>query len=118
MSWGAPWGNSSWGRGTKTITFTESENRFMQSIFRTLYEDDAIRSLEGALILSILKKMETWPIAPSLTSKENNRIQYQLEKFIELMKPYPYPYYPTTFGQDTRQISVVQSIMTKIKVAQ
>lgn len=99
------------------ITFSAPENGMLQSQFRTIYEDDRIRSVEGAIILSILNKLEAYPVAPPFTEQEERRIQYQMEQFIELLKPYPYPYSPLTFGQDTRQLQLIQSVLAKIEAA-
>lgn len=100
------------------INFTETENRMLQSIFRELYENDEYRSTEGPLLLGIVNKLETWPTLLTLTEQENRRIQYQYESFAEIITPYPYPYSPQTFGQDTRQLSIVKSILTKVVAAQ
>lgn len=97
------------------ILFSEPENRMLQEQFREIYEDDRIRSVEGSIILSILNKLEAWPIPPPFTEQEERRLQYQMEKFIEIMKPYPYPYSPLTFGQDTRQLQITQCVLKKIK---
>lgn len=93
------------------INLTEPQNRWMQEIWTELYQDDRVRSLEGPLMLSILDKVKTWPAPLVLTEQEDRRIQYQLEQFVEVMKPYPYPYYPTTFGQDTQQLDLVSGIL-------
>lgn len=100
------------------ITLTEPENRTLQEFFVEIYQNDQVRSLEGPLILSILNKLEAWPIDLVLTGQENLRIQYQFEKFEEMLTPYPYPYSPLTFGQDTHQLVLIQSVMSKLKVAQ
>lgn len=100
-----------------TITFTAKENGFLQSAINTLYQDDYYRSFEGDLLLSILKLLE--PQVPVVfTEKQNRRLQYQMERFLEISLPYPYPYYPTTFGQDTRQLTVIKSIQVKLIAAQ
>ncbi len=100
------------------ITFTEPENRFLQELFTEIYQNDQVRSLEGPIILSIVNKLEVWPSSPTFTEQENRRIQYQLESLVELLKPYPYPYSPLTFGQDTQQIQIIQSASAKIQAAQ
>lgn len=82
-----------------------------------MYQNDQIRSIEGPIILSILTKLETWPIAPVFDYIENRRMQVQFEGFIELVKPYPYPYSPLTFSQDTRQLTLIQSIFAKVLAA-
>lgn len=99
------------------IVLTEQENRFLQSIFMEMYQSDRLRSYEPDLLLSLVQAFETWPAPLNLTEQQNNRVQWQLQKFQEIMKPYPFPYYPTTFGQDTRQLGVVNSIMDKFKAA-
>lgn len=101
----------------QTIVFTEPENRFMQQNFLEMYQDDRIRSLEGPIILGILKKFEAWPTAPLFTEQENRRIQVFLETSDEVLEPYPYPYTPQTFGQDTHQIVLIKSILGKLKIA-
>lgn len=96
-----------------TITFTALENEFLQSTIMTLYQDDYYRSFEGDLLRSILDLLE--PQVPiDFTEKQNRRLQYQMEKFLETAFPYPYPYYPTTFGQDTHQVSIIKSIQAKL----
>lgn len=99
------------------ISLTETQNRFLQEIFVEIYQDDCVRSLEGPLILSILNKVKAWPTPLQLTEQEARRIQYQLEKFDEIAKPYPYPYYPTTFGQDTQQLTVIDGILAILEAA-
>lgn len=99
------------------IRFSEQENAMLQSIFRTIYEDDRIRFYEGPIILGILNKLTEWPTPPGWTEQEQRRVQYQLEKFIELLKPYPYPYSPLTFGQDTRQLTLIERSLEKIEAA-
>jgi hypothetical protein len=101
-----------------SITFTEPENRMLQSIFMDIYQDDSVRSLEGDLILSIVKLLEVWPVAPTFTEQQSRRIQYQMEQFTEILTPYPYPYSPLTFGQDTRQLTLIKSVLAKVKAAQ
>ena len=93
------------------IDLTETQNRFLQEIFTEIYQNDQVRSLEGPLILSILDKVKTWPAPLVLTEQEDRRLQVQLEQFVEIATPYPYPYYPTTFGQDTRQLSIVKGLL-------
>lgn len=93
------------------INLTEPQNRFLQEIFTEMYQNDQIRSVEGDLILSILNKVKTWPVPLVLTEQEDRRLQVQLEQFVEIETPYPYPYYPTTFGQDTRQLNLVQGLL-------
>lgn len=99
------------------IIFCPAENEMLQSQFRTMYEDDRIRSVEGSIILSILNKLEAYPIPPPFTEQEERRIQYQMEQFVEMLKPYPYPYSPLTFGQDTRQLQLIQDVLAKIEAA-
>lgn len=89
----------------------------LQSQFRTIYEDDRIRFYEGPIILSILNKLQDWPAPPAWTEQEQRRVQYQMEKFIELLKPYPYPYSPLTFGQDTRQLTLIERVLYKIEAS-
>lgn len=100
------------------ISFTENENRLLQSTFTDIYQDDCVRSLEGPLIYSILKLLEQWPVTPTFTEQQSRRVQYQLEKYVELLKPYPYPYSPLTFGQDTQQLQIIQSALDKVKAGQ
>lgn len=89
----------------------------LQSQFRTIYEDDRVRSLEGALILSILNKLEAYPTPPAWTEQEQRRVQYQMEQFMEMLKPYPYPSSPLTFGQNTRQLTLIERVLYKIEAA-
>lgn len=102
------------------ITFTAEENRMLQSQFRTMYEDDSIRSIEGPIILSILQKIEAYPTVPVFTEQEERLIQYQMEQFIEILKPYLYPFtYPTVpvIGQESVQLQLVESVLAKIEAS-
>ena len=96
------------------ITLTETENRLLQSIFREIYEDYRLRSVEPDMLLSLVQAFETYPAPLVLTAAQTNRVTWQLQKFVEISRPYPYPYYPTTFGQDTRQLRVIESIIVKL----
>lgn len=69
-------------------------------------------------LTGILAKLEVWPIAPTFTEQENRALQVLFEGFDEAVKPYPYPYSPLTFSQDTRQVVLVESILAKVKAAQ
>lgn len=89
----------------------------LQSFFRTLLEDNRIYFYEGPLITSILNKLSAYPTPPPWTEQEQRRVQWQMEKFIELLKPYPYPYSPLTFGQDTRQLTLIERVLEKIEAA-
>jgi hypothetical protein len=99
----------------KPINFTPRENGMLQSQFRTLLEDGEIRYYEGALIQSILTKLELYPTPPAWTEQEQRRVQYQMEKFMEMLKPYPWPYSPLTFGQDTQQLNLIMAVLTRIE---
>lgn len=99
------------------ITLTEPEDQFLQSILTERYQNDCIRSLEGPLFLSLLNQVKTWPAAITFTEQEDRRLQVLLEGLVELLTPYPYPYSPLTFGQDTQQLSIIKSILTKLEAA-
>lgn len=99
------------------IQFDQAENALLQSQFRTIYEDDRVRSLEGPIILSILNKLEVWPEPPAWTEQEQQRVQYQMRQFIDLLKPFPYPSSPMTFGQDTRQLTLIEMVLEKIEAS-
>lgn len=99
------------------INFNELENRMLQSQFRSIYENDCVRSLEGPLILGILNKFETWPAEVTFTEQEDRRVQVEMEQYIEIMKPYPYPYSPLTFGQPTEQMQICYGVLQKLKQA-
>lgn len=100
------------------ITFTETENRNLQQIILERYQDDRIRSLYGSELNSILHKLEVWPSPTTFTEQESLTIQYQYERLVEILTPYPYPYSPLTFGQDTQQLVIIKSILAKVKAGQ
>jgi len=80
-----------------------------------MYENDQIRSLEGPLILSIVNKLETWPLDLSLTEQENRRMQVQLESFYEIAKLSPRPCYPTTLNLNSTQANLIIQIQSKLE---
>jgi hypothetical protein len=100
------------------ITFTDQENSFLQTVVNTMYQDDEVRTYEGPLILSILTLLEAYPTPPVFTEQQTRRLQVMLETFIEAATPYPYPYYPTTFGQTTTQLVICHSVLAKVQAAQ
>lgn len=83
-----------------------------------IYQDDERRYYEGPLILSILNIVKSYPADAVFDEKQNRWLQYVMEKFNEIATPYPYPAYPTTFGQDTRLIGIIRSVQAKLKAAQ
>lgn len=71
-----------------------------------------------AVLPSIISKLEVWPVPVTFTEQESQALQVKLVEFFEVVKPYPYPYSPLTFSQDTQQLSLVQSILAKVKAGQ
>ena len=66
---------------------------------------------------SIINKVEAYPAPVLFTEQENRAIQTLYEEFLELCKPYPYPYSPLTFSQPTTQIEICYVTLQKLKWA-
>ena len=98
------------------INLDEFENRALQSMF-TEIKMDAQRRQYYPNCLDILTKLEAWPSPVILTEQENREIQYLFEGFLEVCKPYPYPYSPLTFSQPTVQVELCYRVLYKLKQA-
>lgn len=89
----------------------------LQEMFIELSQDAQRRQYYELVYQSIINKIEAWPAPVLFTEQENRAIQYLYEGFVELLKPYPYPYSPLTFSQPTMQVEICFGTLHKLKQA-
>jgi len=100
------------------ITFTEQENQHLESIWITI-QQDAQQVQYYPNVASIISKLQTWPVPVTFTEQESREIQSLYVYFDQKMRPFPVLQSSLlTFGQDQRQIYVIESILAKLQAAQ
>ncbi len=102
---------------TSPITLTEQENRNLQESFITIAQDFQWRQYYEAVFPSILNKLEAQTATITFTEQESRAIQFLYQHFRNLARPWQ-PLMSgreMTFGQDTRQRDVIESILKKVE---
>jgi hypothetical protein len=100
------------------IAFTEQENRHLQEIWIEISQNAQRRQYYEAVYPSIISKLEAWPAPATFSEQESRAIQTVYRAFDEVCRPWPVlDAVQRTFGQDQRQMGVVESILAKVEAA-
>ena len=101
----------------KPISFTEQENRHLQSVLTNVRQDaQQYQYYPGSD--SILSKLETWPASVVFTEQESRQLQTLYFHCQEVAVPFqPLQARDLTFGQPTETIHIVESILMKLEAS-